>query len=111
MPRVLPATTRGLGGLLRRGRRNRSQRLNDRGIPTGVLAHEIGHAWYGHDWRNPHDEGRDERQANLYAARLLLSPIEYAIAEALHHHPGAIAKELGISQYLVELWQTQLQRV
>lgn len=73
-----------------------------------VLAHELGHAWYGHDWRNPHDEERDERQADLYAARLLISPTEYALAEELHPHPGAIAKELGVSQHLIELWQGTL---
>ena len=73
-----------------------------------VLAHELGHVHHGHDWRAPHDEPRDERQADLYAARLLISPVEYAAAEQLHSHPGAIAKELGVSQYLIELWQGSL---
>ena len=70
-----------------------------------VLAHELGHAWYGHDWRLPHDRDRDERQADMYAARLLISPTEYALAEAICPHPGAIAKELGVATYLIHAWQ------
>lgn len=70
-----------------------------------VLAHELGHAYYGHDWRSPHDKDADEIKADLYAARVLISPTEYAQAEALCEHPGAIAKELNISQHLVMVWQ------
>lgn len=73
-----------------------------------ALAHELGHAHYGHAHGIGHSSPVLERQADLYAARLLISPAEYALAEALHPHPGAIAKELGISQYLIELWQGTL---
>lgn len=37
-----------------------------------------------------------ERRADEFAARLLISPIEYRLAESLHDgHIGAIAYELG----------------
>ncbi|XBH22725.1 ImmA/IrrE family metallo-endopeptidase [Jonesiaceae bacterium BS-20] len=76
-----------------------------------TIAHELGYAYYGHSHGAEHDDEIYERQANSFAARLLVDPVEYAIAESLHPHPGAIAKELGVSQYLVELRQTQLQSV
>ena len=73
-----------------------------------ALAHELGHAHHGHAHGIGHSSPALERQADLYAARLLISPVEYAAAEQLHSHPGAIAKELGVSQYLIELWQGSL---
>lgn len=70
-----------------------------------TLAHEVGHHWHGHDWTRTHDVERDERQADLYAARLLIDPhaMERAAAVA-GHHPGAIARELGVTARLVTLW-------
>ncbi|WP_061960622.1 ImmA/IrrE family metallo-endopeptidase [Demequina flava] len=69
-----------------------------------TLAHELGHAHHGHDWTRDHDRHRDERQADQYAARLLISPVEYAAAEALvGSHAGALARELGVTRRLVEL--------
>lgn len=71
-----------------------------------TLAHELGHAWHGHDWTRAHDRERDERQADAYAARLLISPTDYAFAERIVGcHPGALAKELGVTRRLVELWR------
>lgn len=71
-----------------------------------TLAHEMGHWFHGHDWTRDHDRLADERQADQYAAELLISPLEYAIAEQLHGpHPGAIAKELEVTRNLVTLWQ------
>lgn len=71
-----------------------------------TLAHELGHAWHGHDWTRAHDRERDERQADLYAARLLISRAEYAAAEQIVGcHPGALAKELGVTRRLIEIWQ------
>lgn len=72
-----------------------------------VLAHELGHLHYGHDLRTRHDLPADERRADLYAARLLISHTEYVFAESLHPDPGAIARELGVTKRLVEIWQTQ----
>jgi Zn-dependent peptidase ImmA (M78 family) len=72
-----------------------------------TLAHEIGHAWYGH--RRTGDPYRDadaERLADEYAARLLIDPIAYAAAEQLvGPHPGAIARELGVTAAVVQVWQ------
>lgn len=71
-----------------------------------TLAHEMGHWHHGHDWTTRHDRECDEREADLYAAKLLISPTEYALAERLHGpHPGAIATELGVTRRLVELWR------
>lgn len=71
-----------------------------------VLAHELGHVHYGHDWRHPHDRERDERQADAYAARLLISPLEYAAAEQIYGpHPGALAEALRVSVEIVEAWR------
>lgn len=72
-----------------------------------TLAHELGHAHYGHTWTdNPDRHTMQERMADRYAANLLISPAEYALAEHLvGPHPGAIARELGITRRLVELWR------
>lgn len=71
-----------------------------------TLAHEMGHWQHGHDWTMAHDRMLDERQADVYAANLLISPVEYALAESIvGHHPGALAKELGVTRRLIELWQ------
>lgn len=67
-----------------------------------TMAHELGHAAHG-------DEGTDEaleRRATVYAAHLLISPAEYAMAErVVGHHAGAIARELGVTRELVLAWQ------
>ncbi len=71
-----------------------------------TLAHECGHHWHGHDWTRAHNRERDERQADTYAARLLILPLDYAVAEQIAGpHPGALARELGVTRRLVELWQ------
>jgi len=69
-----------------------------------TLAHEMGHWHHGHDWSRDHDVARDERQADQYAARLLIGAGDYARAEELcGTHPGALARELGVTRRLVEL--------
>lgn len=71
-----------------------------------TIAHECGHHVHGHDWSRMHDRARDEREANRYAASLLISPVEYALAEHIYDSkPGAIARELGVTRQLLELWQ------
>lgn len=81
--------------------------LNSRkgdGVLRSALAHELGHAHHGHDWTRDHDREHDEREADQHAARLLISPVEYAAAEALvGEHPGALARELGVTRRMVEL--------
>lgn len=74
-----------------------------------TLAHEMGHWHHGHDWTRTHDRERDEHQADLFAARLLIDPLEYALAERIvGEHPGAIARELGVTTRLVELYRGDL---
>lgn len=76
------------------------------GYQREVLAHELGHVYHGHDWRHPHDEARDERQADAYAARLLISPLEYAAAERVYGpHLGALAEALHVSVEIVQAWR------
>lgn len=53
-----------------------------------------------------------ERRADEFAARLLISPIEYRLAESLHDgHIGAIAYELGVTVRLVEVWRDMHDRI
>lgn len=89
-------------------------RLNHRrtaGTQRVALAHELGHHHCGHDWSAMHDVARDEREADLYAASLLFSPVEYALAERLYDgHPAGIARELDVPVRLVELWRTDVLR-
>lgn len=76
-----------------------------------TLAHECGHWVLGHDWTSAHDRARDEREADTYAARLLISPQAYAAAEALvGPHDGAIARELVVPAALLPLWRASYLR-
>lgn len=75
-------------------------------LQRAAVAHECGHWVHGHDWSRDHDQDRDERQADMYAARLLISAQAYADAERVAGpHIGAIAKELCVPGRLVELWR------
>ncbi len=76
-------------------------------LQKSTLAHELGHAHHGDAWTDdPHIKQLREDRANAYAARLLISPLEYAIAERLvGHHTGALAKELGVAAYIIEAWK------
>lgn len=68
-----------------------------------ALAHELGHAWHGHE-PGGHYEAQ-ERAADEYAAGLLISAHEYRLAERLvGHYPGQIAQELGVTSRIVEAW-------
>lgn len=62
-----------------------------------VLAHELGHVFYGHNCTT----GTNENQANDYAARLLIRPHEYARAELVSHDAHHIAEELGVTVEMV----------
>lgn len=76
-------------------------------LQRSTLAHELGHAYYGDTWAaDPEVLMLQERRANTYAAGLLITPSEYALAEQLvGPHTGALAKELGVARYIVEAWQ------
>lgn len=72
---------------------------------VGVLAHELIHALHAHD--GPQTEAIEARVDKL-AARLLISPAEYAQAERLcGPHAGAIARELELPRWVVQAWQEQ----
>ena len=77
-----------------------------------VLAHELGHAHYGDTpTGNGHFDQRQERRADEYAARLLISPIEFEAAATWHHGPlPAIADELEVTKHLLKTWQSLHER-
>lgn len=77
-----------------------------------VLAHELGHAHHGDTpTGNGHYDQRQERRADEYAARLLISPIEFEAAATWHHgHLPAIADELEVTQHLLRTWTTLTER-
>lgn len=77
-----------------------------------VLAHELGHATLRHA-PTPHGRlrARQERQADAWAARLLISPTAYAAAEELRGpHPASLAFELDVTVELVTAYQELLGR-
>ncbi|MHA7726947.1 ImmA/IrrE family metallo-endopeptidase [Corynebacterium hesseae] len=66
------------------------------------LAHELGHAHYGDP---PGHHGAHELRADRFAARILVSPTEYATAEALYGpQPSLIAHELGVTVKVLKTW-------
>lgn len=72
-----------------------------------VVAHELGHHFYGHT----RHRRRYEAQADRYAAWLLIHPDDWARATAVHPDcPQAVAAELGVMPRLVEVYATELTR-
>lgn len=94
-----------IDGLDRRGRYSHTTRTVT--IRSGMapvqwrctLAHELGHAHWGHSGSCP----KAERQADEYAVQLLITPEEWAAATALHTTVEAVAHELGILPRLVPI--------
>lgn len=72
-----------------------------------VVAHELGHAYYGHVGR----VRAQEEAADLYAARLLIHPTEYAAAERISTDVQWIADELQVEPHLVRVFQQHLVRL
>ncbi|MDK8472364.1 ImmA/IrrE family metallo-endopeptidase [Corynebacterium accolens] len=73
-----------------------------------ALAHELGHAHYGDP---PGHHGAHEYRADRFAARLLISPTEYAAAEALYGPQlSLIAHELGVTVKVLKTWITLYER-
>ena len=77
-----------------------------------VLAHELGHAAHGDTpTGNGHYDQRQERRADEYAARLLISPAEFEAAATWHRgHLPAIADELEVTKHLLKTWQSLYER-
>lgn len=79
------------------------------------LAHELGHAALRHyvgDDIHTRLHSRQEREADEWAAKFLISTDEYARTEQLYgSHPGVLARELGVTVRLVEAWRTCHERI
>ena len=77
-----------------------------------TLAHELAHAMAGDEptgiaWA----DARMERAADITAARWLITEDAYAAAEALYGpHPGALARELGVTHHTLQVWQSLHER-
>lgn len=68
-----------------------------------VVAHELGHAHYGHRC----DTAVTERQADRYAARLLIDPARYAELERVNPDHHYIAEELGVTVDVVYTYESE----
>lgn len=77
-----------------------------------VLAHELGHARFGHTpARAPGVRAQQERQADEWAACRLITPRAYAEAEELRGpHLASLAFELGVTIELVTAYQQLLRQ-
>lgn len=73
-----------------------------------TLAHELGHAHHN-DLSPAPDKwvwARQERRADEFAARNLITADAYQCAELIAGHDvGAIALELGVTKHLVKIWR------
>jgi len=73
-----------------------------------TLGHELGHATHNHDMSTPDARIHyfQERQADEYAARLLISEESYRKAERIHGaHFAGIAHELKVTVELIHVWR------
>ena len=66
-----------------------------------VLAHELGHAYHGHHGRQ--DAGA-EREADAFAAEVLIDPERLATLEAMGLCATDIAEELGVTSRLLRIF-------
>ncbi|MDR6867640.1 Zn-dependent peptidase ImmA (M78 family) [Microbacterium resistens] len=67
-----------------------------------TLAHECGHAFYGHDCTDP----VGERQARKYAATLLIEPAEYARLERINPDQHWLADEFTVTPRIIFDYET-----
>lgn len=109
---VVERRGRTLGGYDHASRRIRLDPGMSARTACSVLAHELGHATLGHTvTADPIRRRRQERQADEWAARLMITPAAYAAAEALRGtHRASLAFELGVTIELVAAYQRLLQR-
>ncbi|RYE43688.1 MAG: ImmA/IrrE family metallo-endopeptidase [Hyphomicrobiales bacterium] len=73
-----------------------------------TLAHELGHAYYGHlPTDDPVEHAKQERMADDYAAQLLITPAEYADAEQqCGTHLASLAYHLDVTPAIVRAWRS-----
>lgn len=62
-----------------------------------VIAHELGHHHYGHRC----DSDDNERQADIYAATLLVEPSWYAELEQINADAEWIAEEMNVAPWVI----------
>ena len=78
-----------------------SPRLTRRQV-VACLAHELGHRQLGHTCSTP----ANERRAWEFAAALLVTPAEYAAAEArVGGNTSGLAIELSVTPPVIEAWR------
>lgn len=71
-----------------------------------TLAHEYIHACY---WHDGHQSPEIEAAVNRRAAKLLVSPVEYVLAENVYGgNVFLIAEELGLPEWVVKAYQEGL---
>lgn len=63
-----------------------------------VIAHELGHAHHQHTC----DSTWNEREADTYAATLLVDPAWYAELEVINHDANWIADEMNVAPWIIE---------
>lgn len=68
-----------------------------------VLAHEISHA--RHCDRGCRCDAYVELRADMDAARMLLSQVEYATAERIYDNEVTLARELGVLPWVVAAYR------
>lgn len=67
----------------------------------GTIGHELGHAHHGHDCSTE----ANERQADTFAARLLIHPDDYAEVARVNPDREHIADELRVPEDIVEAFE------
>lgn len=73
-------------------------------LRRSMIAHELGHAVYGHTV----SDAKSERQADEYAARLLITEKEYRRAETMFGQDvDTLAYELNVTPSLIIAWREQ----
>lgn len=66
-----------------------------------VIAHELGHHHYRHRESNP----RNERDADRFAASMLIDPDAYAALEPIHPDAHTLADELQVTVKIIEAYR------
>lgn len=66
-----------------------------------AIAHELGHAWHGHDCSTP----RFEREADAWAADYLIDTRTYADLEREGHSIDEMADHFGVTERVVHAFR------
>ena len=74
----------------------------DRPTMRSVFAHELGHAYYGHERAHDQPAWRQEALADQYAAKLLIDPRDYDAFSGLGLASVALARTLMVLPWVVD---------